>query len=164
MHNICFVCDGNTCRSPFAEKVMNKYLKQNNIDDFKCYSCGLNVDKNSNINNFVVEILKKYKINVKSRKPRQLTKTLTKKYDLFITMTKSQKQYIDAKNVFSFGEMVFGDDILDPYGGTMEDYTKMANIVDLYCKKLIEKIKLIKERLSWLFLRVTMPAMNLKNK
>ena len=164
MHNICFVCDGNTCRSPFAEKVMNKYLKQNNIGDFKCYSCGLNVDKNANINDYVVQILKKYKINVKSRKPRQLTKTLTKKYDLFITMTKSQKQYIDAKNVFSFGEMVFGDDILDPYGGTMEDYTKMANIVNLYCKKLIEKIKLIKERLSWLFLHATMLAMNLKKK
>ena len=148
MQYICFVCEGNTCRSPFAEKVMNKYLKQNNISDFKCYSCGLCVDKNSNINSFVVEILKNYKINVKSRKPKQLTKTLTKKYDLFITMTKSQKQYINAKNVFSFGEMVFEGDIEDPFGGTFEDYLNMTNKVDLYCKKLIEKIKLVKEKLS----------------
>lgn len=149
MQQICFVCEGNTCRSPFAEKIMNKYLKQNNITDIKCCSCGLCVDKNSNINEKVIQILKRYNINVKSRKPKQLSKSILNNCELFITMTKSQKQFVNAKNVFSFGEMVMGEDIEDPYGGTMELYLKMANQVDEYCKKLIKKIKLVKEKLSW---------------
>ena len=141
MQTICFVCDGNTCRSPFAEKIMNMYLKKFKLyDQFKTYSCGINADSNSNINKYVIDILKNYKINVKSRKPRKLTRSLQNKYDLFITMTKYQKQFVLAKNVFSFGEMVNGEDIIDPYGGSYDDYLKMSIQIDEYCKKLINKI------------------------
>ena len=139
---ICFVCEGNTCRSPFAEKILTKYLKQNKIDGFKVVSCGLNVDANSNINSNIVQILKNYKINVKSRKPKKLTKTILSKTNLFVTMTAYQKQFIKAKNVFSLGELVGGVDIDDPY----EYYLKTTNLIDSYIQVLIDKMLKLKER------------------
>lgn len=143
---ICFVCEGNTCRSPFAEKILTKYLKQNKIDGFKVVSCGLNVDANSNINSNIVQILKNYKINVKSRKPKKLTKTILSKTNLFVTMTAYQKQFIKAKNVFSLGELVGGVDIDDPYGQPYEYYLKTTNLIDSYIQVLIDKMLKLKER------------------
>ena len=141
---MCFVCEGNTCRSPFAEKIFSKYLKQAKIEGFKVSSCGISADTTQNINPSVVTILKNYKINVKSRKAKKLTKATTKKYDLFITMTKYQKSFVDAPNVFSFGEMIGGEDIPDPYGQDFNVYTKVMEQIEHYCKLLIEKIVKLK--------------------
>ena len=147
---ICFVCEGNTCRSPFAEKLLTKYLKQNNIIGFKVVSCGINVQPNSNINPNVVQILKNYKINIKSRKAKKLTKSLINKTDLFITVTTNQKRFVPAKNVFSLGELVGGEDVFDPYNMPMQAYVEMAKLVDEYIQILIGKMLKIKEN-QWLF-------------
>ena len=144
MQTICFICEGNTCRSPFAEKIFNKYLKDNNIKDFKAISCGYNVTDN-NINENVIKILKNYNINVKSRKPKKLTKSILQKGNLFITMTVYQKQFVNAKNVFSFGEIVGGHDIDDPYNMPFEYYLNTTKTIDNYCKILIDKIINLKE-------------------
>ena len=140
MQSICFVCEGNTCRSPFAEKIFSKYLKQAKIEGFKVSSCGICADTTQNINDSVVAILKNYKITVKSRKAKKLTKATTKKYDLFITMTRYQKSFIDASNVFSFGEMIGGEDIPDPYGQNFDVYTKVTSQIEYYCRLLVDKI------------------------
>lgn len=144
MQSICFVCEGNTCRSPFAEKIFSKYLKQAKITDFKVSSCGISADTSQNINPSVITILKNYKINVKSRKAKKLTNATIKKYDLFITMTKYQKSFVNAKNVFSFGEMVGGQDILDPYGQDFAVYEQVTNQIEYYCRLLVEKIVKLK--------------------
>ena len=60
-------------------------------------------------------------------------------------MTKTQKQYVPAKNVFSLGELVGGDDVLDPYGKDYEAYVFMAKKVYEYLQILLNKIKNIKE-------------------
>ena len=145
MQNICFVCTGNTCRSPVAEKMLTKYLKKANLTEIKVTSCGLAVVKGENINPNSVTVLKNYGINVRSKKAKQLTKSMLKKCNLFITMTKSQKQSFPPNvEVFSFGEMVGGSDIVDPYGGTIDDYENMAKQIDEYCTLLVQKLKKIK--------------------
>lgn len=141
MQKICFVCTGNTCRSPVAEKLMNYYFKKANITQIKVCSCGLNVNKGEDINPLSVLALKDYKIRVKSRKAKQLTKSTLKNCNLFITMTREQKNYFPKDvTVFSFGEMVGGEDIVDPYGGDEQDYKNMAKQIDGYCQILAQKL------------------------
>lgn len=142
---ICFVCEGNTCRSPFAEKLFNKLLKQNKVEGFKICSCGINADINSNINENIIKILKNYKINVKSRKPKKLTKALINKTDLFITMTAYQKQFVPAKNVYSIAELVGGDDVCDPFGKDFNYYLYTTNCIEKHLYVLLNKILNIKE-------------------
>ena len=57
--------------------------------------------------------------------------------------------YIKANNVFSFGEMIGGEDILDPYGQDYQTYLNMSKQVDDYCKILIQKIINIKGNKQW---------------
>ena len=142
---ICFVCEGNTCRSPFAEKLFSKMLKQNNILGIKITSCGINSLQNSTTSPQTLNLLKSYGINFKGKKAQKLTKSKIDKTNLFITMTKTQKQYVPAKNVFSLGELVGGDDVLDPYGKDYEAYLFMAKKVYEYLQILLNKIKNIKE-------------------
>lgn len=142
---ICFVCEGNTCRSPFAEKLFSKMLKQNNILGIKVTSCGINSLQNSTTSPQTLNLLKSYGINFKGKKAQKLTKSKLDKTNLFITMTKTQKQYVPAKNVFSLGELVGGDDVLDPYGKDYEAYVFMAKKVYEYLQILLNKIKNIKE-------------------
>lgn len=142
---ICFVCEGNTCRSPFAEKLFSKMLKQNNIFGIKVTSCGINSLQNSTTSPQTLNLLKSYGINFKGKKAQKLTKSKLDKTNLFITMTKTQKQYVPAKNVFSLGELVGGDDVLDPYGKDYEAYVFMAKKVYEYLQILLNKIKNIKE-------------------
>ena len=142
---ICFVCEGNTCRSPFAEKLFSKMLKQNNILGIKITSCGINSLQNSTTSPQTLNLLKSYGINFKGKKAQKLTKSKLDKTNLFITMTKTQKQYVPAKNVFSLGELVGGDDVLDPYGKDYEAYVFMAKKVYEYLQILLNKIKNIKE-------------------
>lgn len=142
---ICFVCEGNTCRSPFAEKLFSKMLKQNNILGIKVTSCGINSLQNSTTSPQTLNLLKSYGINFKGKKAQKLTKSKLDKTNLFITMTKTQKQYVPAKNVFSLGELVGGDDVLDPYGKDYEAYLFMAKKVYEYLQILLNKIKNIKE-------------------
>lgn len=142
---ICFVCEGNTCRSPFAEKLFFKMLKQNNILGIKVTSCGINSLQNSTTSPQTLNLLKSYGINFKGKKAQKLTKSKLDKTNLFITMTKTQKQYVPAKNVFSLGELVGGDDVLDPYGKDYEAYVFMAKKVYEYLQILLNKIKNIKE-------------------
>ena len=140
MQNICFVCDGNTCRSPFAEKMFNYYLKQYKVVDFKGFSCGIFADTNQNINPYVVQILQTHSIKVKSRKAKKLTNSCYKKYQLFVTMTKEQKSFVKSQNVVSLGELVGGEDIIDPYGKSYDEYIKMTEQVDNYVRLLVQKI------------------------
>ncbi len=141
MQIITFVCDGNTCRSPFAEKVFNFYLKKNNILGFKAVSFGINADKNQNISQEVCNLLKKYKIYTKTRKAKKLTVAALQKSSLVVCMTSSQKSCISCQNVFTFANLVGKeDDILDPFFKGQQAYEQMAEQVDLYCKLLIEKI------------------------
>ncbi len=141
MQIITFVCDGNTCRSPFAEKVFNFYLKQNNIAGFKAVSFGINADKTQNISAEVCNLLKKYKIYTKTRKAKKLTVAALEKSNLVVCMTAAQKSCITCKNIFTFASLVGkSEDVLDPYFKGEEAYKKMAEQVDLYCKLLVNKI------------------------
>ncbi len=142
---ICFVCDGNTCRSVFAEKLFAKMLKTNGISGISVISRGLNVTAESKTNENVIELLKKFGVTYKGKKAQKLTNKVLTTTNLFITMTSHQKNYIKAKNVYSLGELAGGEDIDDPYGKGYDAYEYMAQKVSEYLNVLINKLKNMKE-------------------
>lgn len=142
---ICFVCTGNTCRSPFAEKLFKKMLKENGLLGISVSSCGVNIVSGSKTSQETIDILKTYGINFKGKRAQKLTKTKLNSTHLFITMTKDLKAFVPAKNVYSLGELAGGEDVVDPYGGDFVGYEYMAKQICEYLKVLIYKIKNIKE-------------------
>lgn len=141
MIKICFVCTGNTCRSVMAERIMKDKIKKLQISDVKVLSRGIKAN-GEQISPLAKKTLKKLKVSSANRKSVKLGKT--DNTTLYIAMTESLKQFINAKKVTSFKSLV-GFDILDPYGQSEEIYYKTALDIENGINKLIEKINLWRE-------------------
>ncbi len=140
MKKIIFVCEGNTCRSPMAEKIFANFVKKENIR-LKVESFGIDADNGIEMNILAKRALKNLGILVGTKKSKKLCKIESNA--IYITMTKQIKSFLPYKNVFAFSDLVGGEDIIDPYGNNQEIYDKTAIIIFNACEKLLKRIKSI---------------------
>lgn len=148
MKSILFVCTGNTCRSCMAEGILKDILKDKQ-DEFKVGSVGLFVGMSKKASRNAIDVLKnEWNIDITNHKPKQLEKKDIEQFDLILTMTKLHKYTIlnnykeGLGKVFTLKEYVklnnIDKDIIDPYGGSYEDYKLCANEIRDCLYKLIE--------------------------
>ena len=122
MKKILFVCTGNTCRSPMAEGIFNKFAEEKGIDCIS-QSAGLMVIEHK-VSENSFEVCRENGIDISSHTPTQITAEMINDADIILTMTSSHKAaFGNMDKVFTVAEY-FGDDsdISDPYGGSLEDY------------------------------------------
>lgn len=143
---ILFVCTGNTCRSPMAQGLAQKYLSDMNIQ-IEALSAGLTVVPGSMVSGFSVDAMKEYNIDISSHIPTQLEYKLLDEADLVVTMTQAHKELIIKsapqymKKVKAFSDFTLGDDITDPYGSDFNTYKKCASQINDAIVKLYERIE-----------------------
>ena len=108
MHRIMFVCHGNICRSPMAEFVMKKLVRDKGLEnEFYIASAATHTDEIWNgVGNTIYPPAKEelYKNNIpfdKSNRATLLRKDDYDKYDLFVCM--------DEENIRSMNR-IFGSD------------------------------------------------------
>lgn len=142
MKKILFVCTGNTCRSPMAEGLFNRFAEKNNIDA-AATSAGIFVTERR-INKNSIDAMKDFGIDISSHIPMQLEDYTMSEADFIITMTSSHKSYLisngfPSAKIFTLAEFAGSSgDISDPYGLDLDVYRKTAEEID----KLIKQIKL----------------------
>ncbi|MDR9756448.1 MAG: low molecular weight protein arginine phosphatase [Thermoanaerobacterales bacterium] len=92
---ILFVCTGNTCRSPMAEKLTAKMLERFNLgDDIQLMSAGLAVLPGEPASSGACYALRREGIDLSNHRAQQLTKEMVEEADLILTMTASQKRHL----------------------------------------------------------------------
>ena len=90
MMRICFVCQGNICRSTMAEYVFKNLVRKEGLaKDFLIESRGVIADVGSDIHPGTKSMLDKNNIPYTKHYARQLEKTDLEKYDYFIGMDNS---------------------------------------------------------------------------
>lgn len=149
MISVLFVCLGNICRSPMAEGVFRKVLKQENL------SSKINVDSaatsswhiGSPPHKGTLAILKKYNISADGLVGRQLSKEDFEKFDYIIGMDDSNVQNIfeitgkpqHPKIIRLLDLTEHNKDVPDPY--YTGDFEETYKLVTEGCQALLEKIR-----------------------
>jgi protein-tyrosine-phosphatase len=104
--NILFVCTGNTFRSMSAHYLMEKYVKDNNIKNVSVDSAGINLSK-SNLEDFTINLLKSYDVDVSNHIPKFVSKKLLDNSDLIISIAKNHQVFL--KKEFSINSVLFNE-------------------------------------------------------
>lgn len=127
--NIAFVCTGNTCRSPMAEGIFKKIVKDRNIENVQCRSFGLAAPSYGFANTNAIEAVRKYGVDISNHRTSVPTQYLMYETDLFVCMTKAHAQTLEMYVNYPKKIIVLGDGIPDPYGGDESVYEACAAVI-----------------------------------
>lgn len=138
---ILLLCSGNTCRSPMAEGLLKKKIKERKIPNVKVKSCGVNARLGEPANPKAIKIARENGVNLKSFKSTPYSADLLNWADVVLCMTPSLTEQLNSKKATDFS-LLFGlNPILDPYGGTDEDYEKTFISLDYACELLANQLQ-----------------------
>jgi tRNA threonylcarbamoyl adenosine modification protein (Sua5/YciO/YrdC/YwlC family) len=118
---ILFICTANICRSPMAEYIAKKIVKEKNLP-YRIASAGF-LKSGVMISNNSYKVLKEYGYDASAHVSTSLSQNLTNDCWLILTMTKEHKKKLQAldknigEKVFTLSEYTgYQRDIADPWG------------------------------------------------
>jgi len=92
--DILFVCTGNICRSPTAERLAAAYAGQREIHDFSASSAGTRAVIGHPIHQDAAVVLRKLGADASNFAARQLKPKIASAADLIITMTREHRDIV----------------------------------------------------------------------
>ena len=136
---IVFVCMGNTCRSPMAEKLFDDLLLRRGVTDYEVSSAGLAAMDGDGAMPCACEVLAEMGLSLTAHRSRKCCVAELQEAALVVTMTEHQREVLlpcleEDKLVClgSFG----GGDIGDPYGNGIIIYRKCRDQIAAALDKL----------------------------
>lgn len=153
MKKILFVCLGNICRSPAAEAVMNKLIKEEGLSEkLFCDSAGTEAYHEGELADQRMRAhAKKRGIDITSI-ARRITPQDLDVFDYIVTMDQSNynnvKELIQNKKIggklvrmCDFCTKFHTNEVPDPYYGGEKGFEHVIDILEDACQGLLSKIK-----------------------
>ena len=134
---ITFICTGNTCRSPMAEGICRKMLRERGITSIACRSCGISAFSGDSPSNNAVEAMKDRGIDISHHRASTLNPYIIGETDLAVCMTERHKAAV-LRYFPDCRAVVPSCEISDPYGGDIDVYRQCAAQLSEYIKKLLD--------------------------
>ncbi len=133
MRRVLFVCTGNTCRSPMAEAIFNRIVRERGLKGIRASSAGTSAVPGMSATMQAVTVAQKHGLDIRRHRSRPLTPEIVDEADLILTMTGCHwydaTELADREKVSKLtsvgGGGDDGDDILDPFGGSLEVYEEV---------------------------------------
>jgi protein-tyrosine phosphatase len=149
---ILFVCTGNTCRSPMAERICEQRIAERlhcpleRLEErgFVVLSAGVSVGYESSANPHAVEVLRRKGLDLTDHRSQQLNETHVRFADHIFAMTRNHRETIlshwpGVDTRLSVLRMD-GGDIADPFGGSEGVYETCAGQIESEIDKRLDEI------------------------
>jgi len=155
---VLFVCTGNTCRSPMAQGILKKMLKDKGVGNLEVTSAGTHGLPNAPASLFAMQVASQRGIDLSRHRSRRLTPEMIEQADLVLAMSPEHLEYIKriegaagdkayllrvfhqagpASNKAPQGGVL---SIKDPIGGSPEDYERSFREIEEEIKRIFPKI------------------------
>ena len=122
MKKILFVCTGNTCRSPMAEGLCNKYLREQGLtEELCCASAGLAVIPDDRVSRYARQAMEEVGVDISQHTPTQLTPEMLEACDFVMCMSDNHRMIINAA-VPGKPVAVPEGGVPDPFGTSLASY------------------------------------------
>ena len=153
MYKVLFVCSGNTCRSPLAEGLLNKAVKEDMDlkDKVVVSSCGTATHYEDTVQPNAVAAGAKLGIDISGYKSRQFTPDAAAMFDVIIGMTKAHRDIIAERfpqlkeKTFALYEFTMGEkdckNVQDPFGCDLQTYESVAQELNEQIRLMVIKLK-----------------------
>ena len=138
MKKIMFICSGNTCRSPLAEGLFKKYLKENNITDIDVGSAGVGAFPGDGVSINSILVAGSRGVDISSHRARNINPEHILTTDLFFCMSDSHKQVLSRH---CNEEKIVVLNVADPYGRPIEAYEECAKQLESQFPAILESIQ-----------------------
>ena len=146
--NICFICTGNTCRSPLAEGI----LSSKHLDGVSVRSAGIYAMDGGPISRHSEQLLTESGMTAPPTS-RRFTQEDAEWADVILTMTATHRDTLQrtyptaSNNIYTLKEYVgeLQQDVSDPYGGDFtvyrQTFNELSTLIDVLTRKLLEERK-----------------------
>lgn len=111
-----------------AEGLFKKIVKDRNINDVQCNSCGIYAYSGDMANENAIAALREYDVNIENHRSRPFDPCMADETDIFVCMTDSHAQVLKGVLGKVGGKKIIvpGGGVPDPYGGDIEIYRSCA--------------------------------------
>ncbi len=140
--NVLFVCSGNTCRSPMAEGIFRKYLKEREIKNISCDSAGINARALDDAAKNAVEACHEIDIDISDKKAQVFAPRHVALYDAYFTMSDTHA-YILQKCGVDVHKIFVPKHISDPFGKDLQTYRECRDELLVVVKDFLEQLLLV---------------------
>jgi len=155
-NSILFVCKGNICRSPFAERLTNKLLVNGSNDILKIRSAGINATVANPPPKEAVIAAKAFGISMDDHRAQCLTRELIDETDMIVVMEVEHLHQLEetypesggrcfllsmfSDNLHGWGNSYFRYNIEDPYGKNHECFVRCYEKINLCVNNLLMEV------------------------
>lgn len=141
---LLFVCTGNTCRSPMAERLTAERCKQ--VPGWSVSSAGIFAAAGAPASEMAIAALREMNVDLSKHRARPASPSLIREADLIVAMSNTHRDLVlemvpeaadKTRTLHSFGSEKPNADVIDPFGGTLDTYRIVRDDISAAINDLI---------------------------